>query len=176
MGVSQMIGSSPYIYKKSEKSESNSPEDVIAERNNFIMSVQLDGKIIGWCDAITAVKVARALRDLKVRELNGVPLELEIGFVPPSTGGQYPGLYLFSTPARMIRAVKYLPTGTKDLVGPFEQVYMDIACMPDDVVPGVTTHQEFNPTDMLSVIASLTPFSDFNQSPRNMYQCQVLII
>ena len=26
---------------------------------------------------------------------------------------------------------------------------------------------------MLSVIASLTPFSDFNQSPRNMYQCQV---
>jgi DNA-directed RNA polymerase I subunit RPA2 len=26
---------------------------------------------------------------------------------------------------------------------------------------------------MLSVVASLTPFSDFNQSPRNMYQCQM---
>ena len=26
---------------------------------------------------------------------------------------------------------------------------------------------------MLSAVASLTPFSDFNQSPRNMYQCQV---
>ena len=26
---------------------------------------------------------------------------------------------------------------------------------------------------MLSVVACLTPFSDFNQSPRNMYQCQV---
>ena len=29
---------------------------------------------------------------------------------------------------------------------------------------------------MLSLIASLTPFSDFNQSPRNMYQCQVFMI
>lgn len=26
---------------------------------------------------------------------------------------------------------------------------------------------------MLSVVASLTPFSDYNQSPRNMYQCQM---
>ena len=26
---------------------------------------------------------------------------------------------------------------------------------------------------MLSVVASLTPYSDFNQSPRNMYQCQM---
>ena len=26
---------------------------------------------------------------------------------------------------------------------------------------------------MLSALATLTPFSDFNQSPRNMYQCQV---
>ena len=27
--------------------------------------------------------------------------------------------------------------------------------------------------NMLSLIASMTPFSDFNQSPRNMYQCQM---
>jgi hypothetical protein len=26
---------------------------------------------------------------------------------------------------------------------------------------------------MLSVVAGLTPYSDFNQSPRNMYQCQM---
>ena len=26
---------------------------------------------------------------------------------------------------------------------------------------------------MLSVVASLTPYSDYNQSPRNMYQCQM---
>ena len=27
--------------------------------------------------------------------------------------------------------------------------------------------------NILSVVASCTPFSDFNQSPRNMYQCQM---
>jgi DNA-directed RNA polymerase beta subunit len=32
---------------------------------------------------------------------------------------------------------------------------------------------EFSTLSMLSVIASLTPYSDFNQSPRNMYQCQM---
>ena len=26
---------------------------------------------------------------------------------------------------------------------------------------------------MLSIVASMTPFSDYNQSPRNMYQCQM---
>ena len=36
-----------------------------------------------------------------------------------------------------------------------------------------TTHLELKQTSMLSAVASLTPFSDFNQSPRNMYQCQV---
>jgi len=35
------------------------------------------------------------------------------------------------------------------------------------------THAEAHPAAMLSVVASLTPFSDFNQSPRNMYQCQM---
>lgn len=38
------------------------------------------------------------------------------------------------------------------------------------------THEEIHPTGMLSVVANLTPWSDHNQSPRNMYQCQVFII
>lgn len=36
-----------------------------------------------------------------------------------------------------------------------------------------TTHLELDPTNMLSLIASLTPFSDYNQGPRIMYQCQM---
>ena len=36
------------------------------------------------------------------------------------------------------------------------------------------THEEINATAFLSVVASLTPWSDHNQSPRNMYQCQVI--
>lgn len=174
LGAAQMVGYAPYQLKPNQISSSASKDEVeLQKRQSGLLSIQLDGKVIGWSSVDVAKKIAVTLRDWKVKGLHNVPLELEIGFVPPSKGGQYPGLFLFSTPARMIRATRYLGTGTKDMVGPFEQVYMDIACMPEDVVPGVTTHQEFNPTDMLSIVASLTPFSDFNQSPRNMYQCQM---
>ncbi|EIE90484.1 hypothetical protein RO3G_15195 [Rhizopus delemar RA 99-880] len=135
--------------------------------------VMLDGKIVGWCTPKTAEKVAQSLKVWRVNGEKGIPLDLEIAHVPNTYGGEYPGLYLFSSPARMMRPVKYLGNGKTDMIGTFEQVYMDIACMDDEVVPGVTTHQEFTPTNILSIIANQTPFSDFNQSPRNMYQCQM---
>ena len=50
-----------------------------------------------------------------------------------------------------------------------EQVFMDIACLDGDIDENMTTHMELSPTQMLSQIAALTPFSDYNQSPRNMY-------
>lgn len=37
------------------------------------------------------------------------------------------------------------------------------------------THEEIHPTGVLSVVANLIPWPNHNQSPRNMYQCQVLI-
>ena len=42
--------------------------------------------------------------------------------MPLLKGGQYPGLFLFSTPARMMRPVLNLATKTKELIGSFEQV------------------------------------------------------
>lgn len=50
---------------------------------------------------------------------------------------------------------------------------MNVAIFEGDVLAGVTTHQELFPHSMLSVIANFIPFSDHNQSPRNMYQCQM---
>ncbi|CAI2174047.1 1708_t:CDS:10 [Funneliformis geosporum] len=135
--------------------------------------VQLDGKIIGWCDGEQAKAITNELRKRKFDKTNPVPLDLEIGYVPPSNGGQYPGIYLFSSPSRMMRPVKYLFNNKTDMVGSYEQVYMDIACLDEDVIKGVSTHQEFAPTNILSILANLTPFSDYNQSPRNMYQCQM---
>ncbi|KRX96185.1 DNA-directed RNA polymerase I subunit RPA2 [Trichinella pseudospiralis] len=37
----------------------------------------------------------------------------------------------------------------------------------------VTTHQEIDPTNILSFNAKMIPFPDHNQSPRNVYQCQM---
>ena len=135
--------------------------------------VQLDGVLIGYATPALARHMATALRVWKTEGRHGVPLDLEIGFVPTSHGGQYPGLYLFGGRARMMRPVRYLFNGECDHVGPFEQVYLDIACQPHEIERGVSTHMEYTPTQVLSVVANLTPFSDFNQSPRNMYQCQM---
>ncbi|EKM79946.1 hypothetical protein AGABI1DRAFT_119994 [Agaricus bisporus var. burnettii JB137-S8] len=136
------------------------------------ISVQLDGRIIGWAQPSVASQLAKNLRVWKTEGKNGVPLDLEIGFVPESDGGQYPGLFLFANRSRMMRPVKYLPNGKDDQIGSFEQVYMNVACLPEEIDTN-STHVEHNPTNFLSILANLTPFSDFNQSPRNIYQCQM---
>lgn len=138
-----------------------------------VCCVQLDGKIVGWTSHEQAKIVAQTLRYWKVEGSHGLPLSLEVGYVPPSTKGQYPGLFLFGGQARMMRPVRYLPLDKQDIVGPFEQVYMDIAVTPEEIQNNTHTHVEYTPTNILSILANLTPFSDFNQSPRNMYQCQM---
>ncbi|KAJ2849531.1 hypothetical protein IWW36_002569 [Coemansia brasiliensis] len=148
-----------------------------AQRDAQLLTVQLDGRIVGYCSPQVGARVARALRMLKLQQKHGngegpnIPFNMEIGFVPPSHGGQLPGLFLFTTPARFVRPVTHLGLQKEDHVGSFEQVYMEIACLDEDVRPGITTHQELLPTHILSAVANLTPFCDFNQSPRNMYQC-----
>ncbi|KAH8689228.1 hypothetical protein GQ44DRAFT_667607 [Phaeosphaeriaceae sp. PMI808] len=135
--------------------------------------VQLDGRVLGFCSPKQAKVIADTLRYWKVEGTHNVPLELEIGYVPNSNGGQYPGVYLMSQIARMYRPVKYLPLDKLDYVGPFEQPYMSIACTDAEIVSGDSTHVEYDPTNIFSIVANMTPFSDFNQSPRNMYQCQM---
>ncbi len=48
-----------------------------------------------------------------------VPPTLKIGMVPLLQGGH---LFLFTTPARMMRPVRNLSTDTEELIGSFEQV------------------------------------------------------
>jgi DNA-directed RNA polymerase I subunit RPA2 len=146
--------------------------------------VQLDGRIVGFASPALCERMSFALRLWKTEGRHDVPLDLEIGFVPPSKGGQYPGLFLFSGRARMMRPVRFLENGQTDHVGTFEQVYMEIACVDSELerLPPFKgkdrgwrqSHVELDPTSILSVIANMTPFSDFNQSPRNMYQVRCL--
>jgi DNA-directed RNA polymerase I subunit RPA2 len=138
------------------------------------LDVVLDGEIIGYVPPQLAQQLADKIRYLKVKKQEQVPPTLEIGLVLPGASRQFPGLFLFSSPARMMRTVRYLPTNELELIGSFEQVYMNIACVDEDRNKRtIYTHQELSPMTMLSVVASLTPFSDMNQSPRNMYQCQM---
>jgi DNA-directed RNA polymerase I subunit RPA2 len=140
---------------------------------NESVVVQLNGRVLGFCTPKQAKAIGDTLRYWKVEGTHNVPLELEVGYIPNSNGGQYPGVYIFSQSARMYRPVKYLPLDKLDYVGPFEQPYMSIACTDPEIVSGDSTHVEYDPTNILSIVANMTPFSDFNQSPRNMYQCQM---
>lgn len=135
--------------------------------------VLLDGRILGFCTPEQSLVIGHNLRYWKVEGSHNVPIDLEVGYIPHTKGGQYPGIYLFSQAARLVRPVRYLPLDKNDFVGPFEQPFMSIACTEGDIESGESTHVEHEPTNILSIVANQTPFSDFNQSPRNMYQCQM---
>jgi DNA-directed RNA polymerase I subunit RPA2 len=138
------------------------------------LTVLLDGRVVGKVSPSLAEAVCAKLRHIKVtQELpKVVPAYLEIAYVPRVTKGLFAGIYLWSEMSRLLRPVRYLPTNSTEYISSFEQVYMHVACLPDDARPH-TSHIEFKPTNMLSMIANLTPFSNHNQSPRNMYQCQM---
>ena len=68
-----------------------------------------------------------------------MPRVLEICLVPRTpVASQYPGVYLFSSAARMVRPVTNLSCSKVEMIGSFEQVYMDIAITPGEAVQGVS--------------------------------------
>jgi DNA-directed RNA polymerase I subunit RPA2 len=156
-------------------------------------SVLLDGKYIGCIQTKNAAAAVSFLRNAKASKLateigapfdkamdpevcSRIPSDLEIAHFPYKRGGIYSGIYLFSQGARMMRPVRQRASKATELIGSLEQSVLSIHC-PDGIEGGSKglkfTHEEFSPEQMLSVVASLTPYSDFNQSPRNMYQCQM---
>lgn len=58
-------------------------------------------------------------------------------------------------------------------LGMFEQVFLSVVVKPEEAEPGVTMHQEIHPCALFSFAGNLIPFPDHNQSPRNIYQCQM---
>lgn len=155
------------------------------------LPVLLDAMVLGRVHKDKAHELASCLRAHKVRTaqataaavkeshyrkptlLEGTISTLEIALVQPMKGGAYAGLYLACGAARFLRTVRNVQLDALETIGPFEQTQLRIAYSPEDYRPGETSHHETDPTQIFSLVASLTPFCDFNQSPRNMYQCQM---
>ncbi|KAK2964272.1 putative DNA-directed RNA polymerase I subunit RPA2 [Blattamonas nauphoetae] len=134
--------------------------------------VLIDGRIVGFLPKEKLGEVAHQLRYLRVSQPHIVDPTVEIACFPHTQHFSYPMIFIQSTPARYMRPVRFRPTGAETFIGSLEQSSLDIACLPADVTDQ-TVFEELSPTSMLSVVASLTPFSDYNQSPRNLYQCQM---
>ena len=141
-----------------------------------VFEVLLDGKLLGWVEKNKVKMMEDKLRILKITEGDSrVPKMTEIVFVPErDIPGQYPGLFIFTGAARLMRPVYNLSHSCIEYVGTFESVYMDICIREKEAYPGITTHQEIRPTSFMSNLACTIPLPDFNQSPRNMYQCQMM--
>jgi DNA-directed RNA polymerase I subunit RPA2 len=140
--------------------------------------VFLDGVLVGRVQATEAFAFTSRVRYMKVTKHHALYQYLEIFSVSDYDDGMWPSIVMATNSARFVRPVYYLPTTAVnkplvEYIGPLEQLTMEIACLPQDFQPGLTTHQEISPMNILSVIASLTPFSDHNQSPRNMYRTSI---
>jgi DNA-directed RNA polymerase I subunit RPA2 len=143
------------------------------------LPVLVDGIVVGGIRPTQASEIIFQLRYLKTSSSTSIRLDptMELAYFPPlptseGLSGTYPGLYIFTGPGRLIRPCIQLASATIEWIGPMEQVYMEIACLQEDI-HATTSHMETHPTAMLSHLASLTPYSDYNQSPRNVYQCQM---
>ena len=136
-------------------------------------AVILDGGLIGWLPKDDAANAVASFRQLKCKSI--LPEEMEIAFIPQNFATrQYPGLYIFvTTGGRMSRPVNNLRTGSIEWIGILEQLHLHICMKKEDIVENETTHIELSEQNFLSEVAAMTPFSDHNQSPRNLYQCQV---
>eukprot|EP00933_Yihiella_yeosuensis_P003699 TRINITY_DN10686_c0_g2_i1.p1 TRINITY_DN10686_c0_g2~~TRINITY_DN10686_c0_g2_i1.p1 ORF type:complete len:1146 (+),score=200.10 TRINITY_DN10686_c0_g2_i1:3-3440(+) len=162
--------------------------------------IMIDGLPIGYIDKTRMIYAEQILRQKKVAGKQGFPKNLEIVCITRRWGKLFPGLFLFLGTGRMIRPVRCLRTQKVEWIGPLEQLFLNVSVLraekdnahaildkrdrgeeepfdPNQILeqlPIRFTHEELQPTEMLSTLASLTPFSNHNQSPRNMYQCQML--
>lgn len=139
------------------------------------LDVVLDGKMMGFVHPDNLMTMAEKLRMIKVNPNDSrIPEMTEIACIPKrEIPGQFPGLFIFTTAARMMRPVLNLSSNSIEYIGTLEQVYMDICVRETEAVTDLTTHKELRPTNFLSNLACTIPLPDFNQSPRNMYQCQM---
>jgi DNA-directed RNA polymerase I subunit RPA2 len=142
-----------------------------------VIEVVHNSIVLGYITQEKAAEFCAGLRKIKVLQTHPTALSpfTSIAYIPPSSFNkslQYRGIYLYSTEGRPLRQVLNLQLNQKEWIDPLEQSYMSIACTIEDIRKD-TTHQELHPDLVLSELASQIPFLEHNQSPRNMYQCQM---
>jgi DNA-directed RNA polymerase I subunit RPA2 len=124
--------------------------------------VLLDGRVAGELPDELARAFVSRLRALKRTAGHPhVSPHLEIVWVPRGCS-QYPGVWLCSGQGRPLRAVRSLLDGKVEWIGTGEQPYLDIAVDAASVT-SFSQYVEQSAVSMLSLVARLTPFCDFNQ-------------
>ena len=129
--------------------------------------VMVDGRLAGYVDNNYVETFVNALRGLKV-EGKVIPSRTEVAFLKKGKfkNTVFPMVFITTSPARFLRPVNNLCFDKLEWISPLEQIFMDI-----DLPEG--THAEISSSNILSILPQHIPFINYNQSPRNMYQCQM---
>ncbi|XP_034837415.1 DNA-directed RNA polymerase I subunit RPA2 [Maniola hyperantus] len=169
----KQVASLPFVLEKCGMEPISSVSETPLSRDVYKYPVFVDGRLVGYLSEDTAVKSTAYLRTLKVKG-EDIPISTEIVLIPKKQiCAQYAGMFLFTSEARMMRPVINLATGQLELIGTMEQMYLDVAVTNTEIIQGKTTHLELSKSAFMSNLAQLVPMPDCNQSPRNMYQCQM---
>jgi DNA-directed RNA polymerase I subunit RPA2 len=127
----------------------------------------INGRLAGYVDDVEIDNFVRSMRKLKCSG-KVIPKETEIAYLKKgkSKNTIFPMLFITTAPSRLLRPVRNLDCDSIEWIGPLEQLFLDI-----DLPEG--THAEVSATNILSILPQHIPFINYNQSPRNMYQCQM---
>lgn len=160
------------------------------------LPVVVDGRVLGFVDQECAQDLADQIRFTKIRNaVKALPETSEVALIMPvrSSSGFQPGLYIHTGGGRVMRPVVWMVAsarkfvgsveeqpGRDEWIGSLEQVFLRVrpavANQAGSLSPVMTygaTHAEVSPVSFMSVLASLSPFPEMNQGPRNMFQCQM---
>ncbi|RVD91789.1 dna-directed rna polymerase subunit b, partial [Tubulinosema ratisbonensis] len=157
-GILNHLSSEATVIYKNQPFNTNIFSQFGVSHQQFGLPVVLDGKVIGYS------KNTKLLAQ-KIREERE---KVEVALLPE-------GLFIFTGVGRYSRAIINLQTKKEENIGIMEQLYLKIIPYNKKVTDFKEEifYQEKSMTSFLSLTASLTPFSDYNQSPRNVYQCQM---
>ncbi|CAH0721281.1 unnamed protein product, partial [Brenthis ino] len=169
----KQLASLPFVLEKCGMEPISFISQTPPSHDVYKYPVFIDGRLVGFLPEDIVSKVTSYLRILKVKG-EDVPISTEIVLIPKKQiCAQYAGVFLFTSEARMMRPVINLTTGQLELIGTMEQLYLDVAVTQTEIIKGKTTHLELSKSAFMSNLAQLVPMPDCNQSPRNMYQCQM---
>ncbi|GBP19314.1 DNA-directed RNA polymerase I subunit RPA2 [Eumeta japonica] len=169
----KLVANFPQVLTRCGMEPINSVAEVPLSEDIYKYPVFVDGRLLGYFSEDLVHRSCALLRTLKIKG-EEIPITTEIVVVPKKQiCAQYPGVFIFTTETRMMRPVINLSLNQLELIGTMEQLYLDIAVTPKEIYKGKTTHIELSKSAFLSNLAQLVPMPDCNQSPRNMYQCQM---
>ncbi|WUR04902.1 DNA-directed RNA polymerase I subunit RPA135 (RPA2) [Vairimorpha necatrix] len=135
------------------------------------VSVFYNGFLVGFTtnpkDLVSSLRSFRRKNNLQVEICHFVGLKL------------YESVQIYNTVSRLVRPILHKSSNMIEYIGIMEQVFLDINLQDmkikkdNPITKADFEYKEVDNQNIFSLVASLTPFSEYNQSPRNMYQCQM---